>query len=251
MGERPVKYCDYENFVCRKCNNSRYVENKEGHMVKCDDPQCNEVQEKLQFIRQIKKSSIPAIYYDYTLDSYLGDKDNPEYQKLITYRDKFDHMDFRFVNLYISGPQCTQKTTMMSALGIEMLWLGVDVKFIYAGDLIQVLLRNGAFNKDSKYDDMANALRQYDLLLIDDIFDSKKSVYWKNNADMIIVEWDRFLRYRRDNGKRTVVTSNFPLGQVKQKFGESLGNLMTRAYVPVSFSTSVMKEALSKFDKIF
>ena len=138
----------------------------------------------------------------------------------------------------------------MAVVGKELLKQNINVKFVLAGELISLLMKNSGYTNDRELNDKINKYKKCKLLLLDDIFDVEKSLYWKNSNDLVKTEWDIFLRYREANQLRTIVTSNYPMNTIHVKFGKSLQSLFNRSYVELKFFDSVEEKAKNNIEDL-
>lgn len=111
------------------------------------------------------------------------------------------------------------------------------------------------FNKDEELYLEIKELKQCDVLFIDDIFDPSKAITWKNNNDLIITEWDIFLRDLLSRNTKIIMTSNFDKTIIKQHYGESLFQLIDRNFVELYFTESIKEirklNVASAFDSMY
>lgn len=201
----------------------------------------------------LKKSNIPSFYWNIEFDHYEGNKDDKDYKKIIyyaynCYQEKFDH-----VHLFLYGTHSTQKT----ALGINVLKQciknGMTVKFILAGVLIDRLMKTQGFKVDEDIYNEIKELKRSDIILIDDAFDPDKSLLWKNsdNKNMILSEWDIFLREVLSSKTRVIITSNFDPSVIKQHYGNSLYELIDRNFICLQLTENIKTLRKSKLSSIF
>jgi intein/homing endonuclease len=118
---------------------------------------------------------------------------------------------------------------------------GLKVQFILAGTLISDLMKLQGFKTDEEIYYKIKNLKKQDLILIDDIGDINKSIYWvkSENKNMIISEWDLFLREVVASDTKVILTSNFDVTIFKQYFGESLYELIDRNFKQIQLIESV------------
>lgn len=198
--------------------------------------------EQQKYALLLKKSSIPKNYWDIDFTNYKGVKSLDSKQKAEIYAHKCKEEKFHSVNLFLTGGNSTQKSMIACAIGKEFLRQGLRVKFVYAGYLIDLLLKTTGFDYKQDLIDDLKKISSVDLLIIDDIFDSAKSIYWKNSPDLIIGAWDTFLRNFIHEDRRIIVTSNFTVEAIKEKFGESLYQLIARDFLQLFFYDDIKTE---------
>lgn len=180
-------------------------------------------------------SNIPLHSVDLTLDDYVGN-DREKIGKMKKYLSDFEEK-FKNIHLYFwSQENSTQKTTMASVLGKELLMKGHKVQFVLMGRLINLL--SGERYEDGVSEEL-EPIRQADFLIIDDSFDKKKATIYKSGYQIPFL--DEFLRTRLEIEKRaTCFTSNVPIDSIDEDvFGVSIKKLMRRAILdPFFFESS-------------
>ena len=207
----------------------RYIiTEKNGESVAIDNPEYVKKiqQEKYEFF--LHKSGIPEFYHNISFNDYYGQKENESIRKIRYYAEHCHEEKFKYVSLYLYGMGSTQKTALMCNIGKQAIKNGLRVKFIQASSLIDKLLKVSSYSRDEDIENEIDDLKEQDLLLIDDWGDAKKGIMFKNNPDLILTEWDNFLRPLLANGTKIVFTSNNSLDCVKDLFGESLYELLHR-----------------------
>ena len=242
------------NKVCPDCNNTRYIYEKDsnGFIISAKPCEaCKNDLAEMNLERKLIKSEIPLQYHSYTFESYQGKDEFNNIKILKDFAENIDNIKYRFINLFLTGNKSCQKTTMLCVMGKELLKKNKEVKFVLAGDLIKLLMKDSGYGYDAEILKKINHYKMVDILLIDDIFDIMKSVYWSNSNNLVITEWDLFLRYRLSHGLRIITTSNFNLNQIKEKFGESIQSLFNRNFKELKFCDNIEKIAMSNIEKIF
>ena len=199
----------------------------------------------------LKKSHIPQNYHDLDFEDYQGKISLESFNKCYSYAAKCKEEKFHNVSLYLVGNHGAQKTMIASAIGKEFIRQGLSVKFVYAGELIDLLLKAQGFDWN---EEIQNKLKNYaclDLLIIDDIFDSNKSIYWQKNPQLIISAWDTFLRRQISEDKRIILTSNFAIDVIHEKFGESMFHLLDRNFIQLTFYDNIQTVRKERFNNLF
>ena len=174
--------------------------------------------------------------FDYKLSDYVGKDEIGIKDKVNKYIDKFDDK-YNNISLYFySKSNGTQKTTIASYIGKELIRQGKSVNLILMHSLLDLLKDN--FNRSEEeennyklwYDKMLNC----DLLIIDDSFDTKTLIY---KSGYQIPFLDRFLRTRLEqNNKATIFTSNVTVSEIDEdKFTISIKELIKRNVVNSEF----------------
>lgn len=224
----------------------------DGELHGYTNPKWKEYQQKKQYLYFLRDSKIPKDYWDIEFSHYKGTKSLDSLKKSIQYSERCLESKFHNINLYLYGEWSSQKTMAMCNIGKEFIKQGLSVKFVLAGDLIDLLMKNQGYSNNAEIYSDIQSYQKVDLLLIDDIFDKQKSIMWKSeNKDLIITEWDRFLRHRISNDRRTVTTSNIRLSVVASTFGRSIYELFHRNFEELEFLDSIKVERKSRFDNLW
>jgi hypothetical protein len=186
----------------------------------------------------------------YTLDGFVNDaltaipSINTTTDLGIGFWDYYGH------NVQVAIPQ---KTAIACNVGKEAIRQGYSVKFILAGVLIEKLMKIQGFSYNEEIEDEIKKLKNYGMIIIDDIFDTNKSILWKNpdSASLIITAWDIFLREIVSSGNKVVLTSNIPVNLIENKFGSSMYHLIDRNFICLGFFDDVKSYKKRKFDNLF
>lgn len=206
-------------------------------------------QEKYELF--LKKSGIPKNYWDLDFSDYKGELSIDSKNKCEQYAINCKEEKFHNINLYLVGNHSAQKSMCACAIGKEFIRQGLKVKFVYAGQLIKLLLDSSDFHLKEECYFKLNEINNSDLLIIDDIFDTQKSKMFISNPDAIIAEWDTFLRSFIHNDKRIVMTSNYTVEQVKESFGESLFQLVQRDFIELMFYDDIKIVRRTRFNNLW
>ena len=198
---------------------------------------------KNQYNKRLLKSGIPNYYWDLDFSDYIGEHCKLEVEQVKKYAERCHTDKFNYVHLYLWGKHSSQKTTLASHVGKYAIKNGMIVKFVLAKNLINALMKNQGFNRDEEATAFLHEITNCDLVIIDDGFDSSKSLLWKNNGrDLILSEWDGFLRDMVTSLTRVVITSNIPVKDIKESYGESLYELIDRNFIKIKLLDSVKEE---------
>jgi DNA replication protein DnaC len=234
-----------EQFILKKDDSgNEYVVDNPDYQKKIQ-------QEKYNFFLQ--KSDIPSFYWNISFKDYKGDKNSKEIKQIMFYAENCHKEKCKHTHLYLWGTQSTQKTALACNILKQGIKNGLKVKFILAGTLISDLLKIQGFSKDEDIYYKIKNLKQCDLLLIDDIGDINKSVYWtkSENKNMIVSEYDMFLREVLSSNTKVIMTSNFDISIFKQYFGESMYELIDRNFAQIHLTQSVKSVRKLNVNKIF
>lgn len=199
----------------------------------------------------LKRSGIPEFYWHIGFKDYKGTKSKDALQNAITYSHSFFTDKFKFAHLYIwSEMNSSQKTAIACNIGKEAIKQGYTVRFVLAGVLIDNLLKLSGFNYNETIDSYIKDLKESDMLIIDDIFDSKKAIQWKA-SDLIVAEIDKFFREVLVSNLKLILTSNISFLNLEKNYGKSMSELISRNFVPLEFNDSIKEAKIKKFDNIW
>ncbi|NCC80173.1 MAG: hypothetical protein EOM07_11300 [Clostridia bacterium] len=183
----------------------------------------------------LQVSGIPFHALELSLDDYVG-KDLEKIEKMKIYLKNFDSK-FKHIHLYFwSVENSTQKTTMASVLGKDLLTAGFKVQFVLMSRLIKLLSEE---KFEPEHEKILNPIRNADFLIIDDSFDKKKATIYKSGFQIPFL--DEFLRTRLEIEKKaTCFTSNIPIDSIDEDvFGTSMKKLLKRSIPdPFHFKSS-------------
>ena len=136
---------------------------------------------------------------------------------------------------------------------MEFIKRGMYVKYVHAGVLIQTLMT--AISWGDSGDAARESVKEFDicdLIIIDDAFDDKKVLKYKNESgDMQVQAWDTFFRSRISNGTRFVITSNKKLIDLSHAYSPSLYELIARNSRELLFEDKILLIKKSKNAGIF
>jgi DNA replication protein DnaC len=202
----------------------------------------------------LKKSNIPEFYWNIEFSNYMGNISIESLNKAKQYSEKCFKKKFNHVHLYLYGEKnSSQKTAVAINVGKEAMRNGYSVQFLLASTLIDKLLKVQGYSINEEIESYINSLKICDMLIIDDIFDSHKSIMWSKpeSSSLIISAWDTFLRDIVVSPTRVVMTSNVPVDMIKEKFGESMFHLIDRNFISLGFYDTIKEQRKEKFNDIF
>lgn len=182
-----------------------------------------EWREAKELSAKLKKANITP---DYTFDDYKGTRSLKDLEALKSISKKADFFS-RKKMVYLWGPNGTQKTSMVQALGRDLLVQNYKVQYLLMQDLINTLMPD--FNADDEEKKrIAKKLQDNDFLIIDEAFDKTKVTLY--NSGFQIPFLDSFLRTYFDTNKGSIifVSNKKPEEIAQQGFGESLQNFVQR-----------------------
>lgn len=164
--------------------------------------------------------------FDFKFSDYYGKDENGNISRLQKYCDEFDSdvKPFRHLHCYVWGEQGCQKSYVMRGLLAKMARKGKQVSYIFAKNLIALII-------DAERDEIARKKLDYiidsDILVIDE-FEEKRCALWQSNyKERSLIVWlkDRLEVIR----KSTWFVSNDSVEKLKEsKFGELFGDLIER-----------------------
>jgi DNA replication protein DnaC len=170
---------------------------------------------------RISDSGLP--WLNYGIEDYVGTKSLEEVNTLKRYANEWPtnkHLQESF--LYIYGANGCQKTSFISLIGREICKYS-KVKFLPIKRLYDTLRES---HVEEKSRDLLDEWQRYDLLIIDEAMDPKKST----TTEWVIPFFDSFIRERLDYlQKGLIFISNIaPMDIDEKKFGTSLRDLVIR-----------------------
>jgi chromosomal replication initiation ATPase DnaA len=208
------------------------------------------IEEKIKFL--LKKSRIPSNYWDLSFDSFPWKKSLTSVANCKEYSEKCMEEKFQGVSLYLYGGNSSGKTTIACSIGKEFIKRNQYVRFVLAGHLNSMLMKYSSYNPPADVTEFMEELKNSDLIIIDDVFDTKKSVLWKTDSkDAIIAGWDSFMRDVISRGIRIIFTSNVMPQHVGTEFGASIYELIDRNFVVLTFEDSVKEAQKVKMQNLF
>lgn len=238
--------CKIKEFIpCRSCPNREkggpqqgYYYDVVGGFKVIKECECHKRWKKeAELSIKLKDSNIVP---DYTFDNYRGTKSLDDLnclKKIAENPNKFIYKKM----IYLYGPNGCQKTSMVQALGKELILKGFSVQYTLMSDLINSLISDFSDNEESK--DKKNYFIQKcldcDFLIIDEAFDlSKVAIY---SSGYQIPYLDSFIRNRFELNKKSIIfvsnkmpneIASVPINRggelTKSGFGISLQSLVER-----------------------
>lgn len=195
----------------------------DGQEVATPNPEYETYERNRRYQIFLKRSGLPTEYQKYTWENIQG---IPE--KTLKYCKQYAENFHKGgeTGLYIHGQRTAGKTTLVCVIGMTVLRQGIEVRFVKAHTLQNLMLKcQGYSNDDSAKEELSKYLAS-DLLIIDDAFDRTKSVHWKNSPELIISEWNDFIRERVQEEKRTIFTSNVSISSLRE-WGEDIYEMLS------------------------
>lgn len=189
----------------------------------------------------LKESNIPFDYYNLSFEHASIGSNKDVVDKCYNYINNYNKNSVK--NLYLYGLNSSGKTTAMCSIGKEAIRKGLKVKFILSSDLLSILQKTSGYNANEDFLSEKRKLESCDIILIDELFDSTKSILWKGESkNLIVAEWDSFLRHTLSNGIKIICTSNILPFRISSDYSQSLFELVDRNFEVLEFTESVKQE---------
>lgn len=199
----------------------------------------------------LKRAEIPKNYWDIEFSDYKGEQSKKSCRKCAIYASKAHDEKFHNVNLYLVGERGCQKTMCACNVGKAFIRQGLKVKFVYASELIDLLMKAQGFSYVKEVEDKIKEYTEVDLLIIDDIFDTEKGTYWKKSPELVITAWDKFLRRQISEDRRVILTSNYSVASIEEKFGKSIFDLIDRNFIELRFYDNINDVRKKRFEGLW
>lgn len=223
----------------------------DGEEVAFLNPEWAREVSKKRFNFFLKLSCIPKNYWGITFDDcsrlIVVSKDSLEKAK--QYSTRHAEEKFLDINLFLTGSNLSGKSSVACCIGKEFIRSGLRVQFVLAGDLTDYFLKRQGFNVNVDIEQKLKLLYQANLVIIDDAFDSKKALWWNTGKDLIISEWDRFLRTLMSNHIRIVITSNIAKENVT--YGTSIQEALDGNFISLTFEDKIKEDRKKRFENLF
>lgn len=208
--------------------------------VAISNPVYEEYERNQRYHSFLKRSDLPLEYQKYTWTNIQGIPETTiQYCK--QYAEEFARGGE--TGLYIYGPRTVGKTTLACVIGMTVLKQGIEVKFVKAHTLQNLMLKCQGYNNDGPAREELNRYMASELLIVDDAFDRSKSVQWKNSPELIISEWNDFIRERIQREKRLVFTSNVSIASLRE-WGEDIYEMLSPnrgKFVEITYDNTELK----------
>lgn len=153
-------------------------------------------QEKIQ--RLVRQAGIPPYLKGKTWADY--ETRTPDAQNAFRAAQKYAASSAN-VGLYVYGPKGTGKTFLASLIASEKLRHGIPTLFVFVPDLLDSF-RQAMWHGNGE--DVANAAREADFLVLDDL-GAERATAWVGEQLMALIN------FRYSNGLPTLITSNYEL----------------------------------------
>lgn len=215
---------------CRKCAGNKkpgYIEKKIDNLpvlIECD---CHlKWRKESELERKCIESNIRP---DYKWEDYKGTQSLADLDCLKKYSKDFNKFIYKTM-VYVYGPNGTQKTSMVQALGKELISNDYSVMYTSMNDLINSLISNYDVSEEEaeRKDFFLSKCSDCDLLIIDESFDPKKVTLYKSGYQIPYL--DSFLRSRFEISKKSIIfVSNVKPSDIeKMGYGKSIEDFIRR-----------------------
>lgn len=179
-----------------------------------------------------KRAGLNPKWINFKESEYVGTKSISNFKRLQTYTETFIKPEndeiktaIEASNIYIYGPNGTQKTTVANWVGYEMLRNGKSVKYILMNDLIKMLQKA---ERDEELQEKIEKILNVDCLIIDEAFMKERVTIYGSGYQLAFV--DSFLRNRiQGKNKGIIFISNVSLDEIDEnRFGQGIKDLVSR-----------------------
>ena len=191
----------------------------------------------------LKNSGIPKEYWKFRFDNKdLEGQINISRSLILEGLDFIENFTKKDTCLYLWGNEnATGKTTLACAIAQELMLKGYSCFFSYAKTLIDNMMKLSGFNNDEDSQYYIDKIKSSDIVVIDDIFDPNKSLYWNSkNNNVIISEWDSIIRYCLNDNKKLILTSNKSRDEVEKLYSKDIASLLDRGFKFIEFKESIL-----------
>ena len=160
---------------------------------------------------------------EYSLDDYKGNDINHNIPKIRKFIRLFDEK-YNSVNLFFSGENGTQKTTVAKNIVVELLRKDKTAYYTITKDFIDLIM---ASDRDEEKASLLNKILRVDLLVLEEFSTDKMALYSSDYKQSVLTTplKKRFESIR----KSTIIISNSSMQELKDsRLGSTIGNLVDR-----------------------
>jgi DNA replication protein DnaC len=217
------------------------------------NPKWKEQVDEIRYKYFLELSDIPVFYHNIEFKDYAGDQSSEAFKKILYYAENLKDEKFNHVNLFLFGVASSQKTASACNVLKSAIHQGLRAKFILAGTLINYFLKCQGYSHDAEAYQYLKDLKLYDIICIDDIFDSQKSILWNkpDSRNLIISEIDLFLRDMLVSDTKLILTSNYGIENIKQNYGDYVFELVDRNFISIQLFHSVKNIRKQSLSEVF
>lgn len=240
---------------CRKCNNGWLYKMTDDGMVAVEC-ECHKKWDHENTVEKTyKHNGFDTRHYNYNPRTYAGTKSVKDKDRIINYVEQFDkNPAVRSLVCYLYGPNGTQKTTMMSWVGHQLLDKGYSVRYMLMNDLVKLLMDAEDFNQEKaeKAKAMVEKLEETDLIIIDESFDKSKT--WISRSGYELGTLDSWIRKRVSCLNKGIffISNVLPSDIASQNFSASISDFIQRETTIhktlLKFEDNYLKSTTVEFD---
>lgn len=204
MSERVLK-----NYIpCEKCKvspNPGYLTKEDGTVLECN---ClKNYNNYIRLVKYLKSVGVPTRYIDYSISDYEGEKSLDSVNKVKNLIPNIEDFVEKGLQLYLVGPEFTQKAAISCYIMKKAIMKKKSAYYTTMPNLVH-LLKNAYFAKAITAIEATKELalvKNVDLLVVDDAFDSKKVYLGSSSAiQSLLID---FFKHRNNNLKSNVYVS--------------------------------------------
>ena len=200
-------------YNCVKCLNKGYTAVIEENSITLKTCECMKIRASNY---NLEKSGLQDLTRRYTFDTYLP---NESWQKVILMQAMRYLDDYNGKWFFIGGQVGSGKTHICTAITGEFIKRGKSAKYMLWRD--EIVKIKAVVNDDSEYGKLINALKQTDVLYIDDFYKVRQG---SNPTDADVNVAFEILNYRYNNPSLiTVISSEKTLDYIL-KIDEAIGS---------------------------
>lgn len=227
-----------------------YLQDSDGEIVVKLNPEWKSYIQNVKYDFYLKDSHIPKDYWDLDFSHVSIGTNKSVVDKCIEYCNLLGNKKLK-KSLYLYGENSSGKTTAMCALGKCCIRKGLKIKFILSSDLLSLLQKTSGYSLNEELEKEKQNLESCDILLIDELFDSTKSLVWKGDSkNLVVAEWDSFLRHMLSNDKKIICTSNILPARISSGYSKSLYELVDRNFELLEFTESVKEKRKTRIMQV-
>lgn len=179
---------------------------------------------KYRSLKRLHDTGLPKNYWNADKVEFAGDKD-----ALAKVRDYIKNLDYNLANgigLYLHGERGVGKTMLSALIVLACLRLGKPVKFYYFTDALTTF--TDAWKDVTARNELEHAILESDFLVLDDL-----GREYHSNKDLHESVLDTMIRVRANQLRPVVVTSNYDIYDIKERYGKGVIDLFKESLVCV------------------